>query len=58
MMMSLEEYKTYFGWGYSFWFRDCVVRTKDLFVLALRRFMWRWPVEWVAREARQGDLRI
>ncbi|MDR0701435.1 MAG: hypothetical protein LBF61_03335 [Azoarcus sp.] len=33
MLITVNEYKKYFKWHYAgFWFRDCVVRDKDIFV--------------------------
>lgn len=35
MLVSLETYKKIFSWKYRFWFRDCVVRNKDIFVFVM-----------------------
>lgn len=35
MMVTLDTYKKIFTWNYQFWFRDCVVRNKDIFVFVM-----------------------
>ncbi|WP_220815173.1 hypothetical protein [Pseudomonas paralcaligenes] len=35
MQVTLETYKRIFSWKYKFWFRDCVVRNKDVFVFVM-----------------------
>ena len=35
MLITLNTYKKIFSWKYRFWFRDCVVRNKDIFVFIM-----------------------
>lgn len=35
MLIPLDTYKKIFSWKYRFWFRDCVVRNKDIFVFVM-----------------------
>ena len=51
MLITLDEYKDLFGRGYSFWFRDCVVRYNDLFVFVLEPS---YTDEQVEEEERNG----